>query len=171
MKKSLFEIKISPISGKGAFAVRDIEKGNRICFMEGTIISLKELGRRLHKHSEKEGDALQIDDKKYIDMKEKFRCINHSCNPNAGIRGKNKLTALKNITKGEEITYNYSTTMWEDPINIKKWLGLPLWEMRCRGGEPNCRKVIGQFYNLPLSVQKKYRLQKAIPQFIEQKLL
>ena len=169
--REIFCIKKSGISGKGVFAASDIKAGETICFMEGEKISLQELGRRLHKNPEKEGDALQIDDETYIDMEEEFRCINHSCNPNAGIRGENELFALRDIKKEEEIFYDYSTTMWEDEIKIKKWLGLPLWEMSCKCAEKNCRKVIGQFYNLPDVVQKRYITQKAVPQFILQKYL
>lgn len=171
MKTIPFETKKSALSGKGAFTSRNILAGETICFMEGARISLPELGRRLHENSEKEGDALQIDDETYIDMEEKFRCINHSCNPTAGIRGENELVALKNIREGEEITYDYSTTMWEDPVKIKKWLGLPLWKMKCQCGKSNCRKMVDQFYNLPNLVQKKYFLQKAVPSFILQKYL
>ena len=104
-------------------------------------------------------------------MKEEFRCINHSCNPNAGIRGDNELFALKKIREGEELTYDYSTTMWEDQVKIKKWLRLPLWVLRCKCNEDNCRKMIGQFYDLPKPIQLKYIRKKAVPQFIHQKFL
>lgn len=171
MSQEFLKVKKSGISGKGVFAASDIKAGETICFMEGEKISLQELGRRLHKNPEKEGDALQIDDETYIDMEEEFRCINHSCNPNAGIRKEKELFALRNIKKDEEIFYDYSTTMWEDPVKIKKYLGLSLWQMNCQCGESNCRKVIGQFYDLPKSVQNKYLASGAVPQFILQKYL
>jgi len=43
--------------------------------------------------------------------------FNHSCDPNAGLQidgQKVWLVAIKNITQGEEITWDYSTTMDED---------------------------------------------------------
>ena len=53
----------------------------------------------------------------------------------------------------------------------QKFLSVQLWEMRCKCGEQNCRKVISQFYNLPDVVQKRYLKPKAVPQFILQKYL
>jgi SET domain-containing protein len=156
---------ISNISGFGVFATEDILPGQTICFMEGRKIIFfdgKEINPPKGKEWEndetiKEGDLFQIKDNEYIILEEIYRCINHSCNPNTFLRGKNELVALKPIKKDEELTYDYSTTMWESEDK---------WKMNCNCQSKNCRKVIKQFYELPLEVQKKYIKQRAVQDYI-----
>lgn len=60
---------------------------------------------------------------------------NHSCNPNCRIYVALPLihlVALRDIAVGEEITYDYGVTMYDDP-----------WTMKCNCGESNCRGLIG----------------------------
>jgi SET domain-containing protein len=51
---------------------------------------------------------VQVDKNKYLGPSGDFDdLVNHSCNPNSGLKIKNKkaiLIAIKNIKKGEEIT-------------------------------------------------------------------
>lgn len=77
--------------------------------------------------------------------------VNHSCNPNAGIRiedlsdgTKNSLLlAIKEIKEGEEITIDYSTTQFEE------------WTFEgCRCGQPNCRGKMTEFARLPENLKK-----------------
>ncbi|MBK8974693.1 MAG: SET domain-containing protein-lysine N-methyltransferase [Planctomycetes bacterium] len=41
-----------------------------------------------------------------------WRFLNHSCAPNAALRGR-ELIALRAIAAGEEVTFDYHTTEWE----------------------------------------------------------
>jgi SET domain-containing protein len=156
---------VSNISGFGLFATEDILPGQTICFMEGRKIIFsngKEVNPLKGKEWEndetiREGDLFQIKDNEYIILEEVYRCINHSCNPNTFIRGKNELVALKPIKKNEELTYDYSATMWE--LEDK-------WEMNCNCKSKNCRKVIKQFYELPPEHQKRYIEQGAVQDHI-----
>lgn len=66
--------------------------------------------------------------------------VNHSCNPNAGIRFASYgvfLVALRPIAAGEEITWDYSTTMHQND-----------WVMRCDCRDQACRGYVGQFLSL-----------------------
>lgn len=58
--------------------------------------------------------SLQIDENKHIKgTADTNAFLNHNCEPNAYIDFAGVyLRALKNIKKGEEITYNYLTTEW-----------------------------------------------------------
>lgn len=59
--------------------------------------------------------------------------INHSCEPNSEIRRARPqilLVALRDISAGEEITFDYAT-LYRQP-----------WAMECRCGTRACRKVI-----------------------------
>ncbi len=84
--------------------------------------------------------------------------VNHSCNPNSGIKVTNRkviLIAIKNIQEGQEITFDYSTTMDEDD-----------WEMDCNCGSQYCRKKIKDFKHLSKKIQEKYIRLGIVPKFI-----
>ena len=155
----LFYIKETSF-GKGIFAERNIRKDEKILEFKGSIITgeqgkkldLKIFGKRL-------GNSLQVGKNKYIYLKEPGRLINHSCNPNAGIKKDKILVAIKNIKKGEEINYDYSTTMNEDN-----------WTMRCKCGKKNCRKIVKDFKYLPKKIQKKYLKLGIVQKFIIKKI-
>lgn len=70
--------------------------------------------------------------------------MNHSCNPNCGIRN-GVLVALRNIIEGEEIAYDYSTTMDER-----------YWTMACRCGAAACRGIVDDFRTLPEELRRQY---------------
>lgn len=152
------------------FAIKDIPVGTTICFLNGKEVSLQEIDDLEAEGSVKQGDSLQIGDETYLQLEETYRCINHSCDPNAGIRGKNELFALKPISKGQEITFDYSTTMWEDKEQIRTLFDEELWEIPCGCGAKNCRKTIGEFYELPQKIQETYVLLKAVPDYIAKKM-
>lgn len=139
--KKLF-ISSSNISGTGLFAGKKILKGEVIFVMRGRIVSF---------HPRNKRDAMMFPNRVGIgkdlwmepDM-EFVRFINHSCNPNSGIRGKFTFCALRDIEAGEEITFDYSIS--EDSQ----------WELRCFCGEKNCRGIIRGIRYLPRDVFLSY---------------
>ena len=140
--------------GKGLLAASDIKKGELILEFNGPIISAAGAKRKgIH-----EGDVVQIGFNKYIDCTKPCVYVNHSCNPNAGVKDDIKLFAIKNIKAGEQITFDYSTVMDEDD-----------WEMDCKCGSKNCRKRIRDFKYLPKSLQKKYLKLGIVQGFIARK--
>lgn len=164
--KYKFEIKGSPIEGRGAFATELIKKGELICVMSGEEMSITELKRRYAEGVERSTDPLQITDEKYIDLDEPFVLINHSCEPNATLSKKNDLVAIKDIQKGEEITYDYSLSEWSD---AHQWEGYEDWFFECRCGSPHCRKIISEFYAMPLAIQEDKIKQGYVRDFIVEK--
>ena len=138
--------------GKGVFAAEDIRAGE-------FIFSYRGFGRISFEDSKKEGIedyCLQIGLKEYIYPTESpQRYVNHSCEPNAGLKDGTELYALRDISEGEEITFDYSTCMDEDD-----------WEMDCLCGSPNCRKRIRDFKYLPTEVQEKYIILGIVGKFI-----
>jgi len=88
--------------------------------------------------------------------------FNHSCEPNAGLVIKEKkifLKAIKNIKKGSEITWDYSTTMYEAEFPDK-------WEMDCVCGSKKCRQRIVDFKELPKKIQLRYIKAGVVPAYI-----
>ena len=72
--------------------------------------------------------------------------INHSCDPNSGIKDSIKIVAMKNISRGEEVTFDYSTSESENG-----------WYLVCDCGNKNCRGVIRSYEFLPTELKLKYR--------------
>lgn len=73
--------------------------------------------------------------------------INHSCNPNIGFNSKADFVAMRNIKKGEELTWDYG--FGESNPNFR---------MVCKCGTKKCRKLItgNDWKNLILN-QKFYK--------------
>lgn len=91
--------------------------------------------------------CVQIDYDKYVvPRRESFGWyVNHSCDPNCVIRGAGRVFARRDIGKGEEITFDYSTNVGWEPFRMK-----------CLCGARNCRKVIRSYFHLSDSLKWKY---------------
>lgn len=134
--------KESSIHGHGMFSTKDIKKGKTVFIFKGKIINWLV---RDQKSSLTGPNWVGIGKSKWIDPIILGERINHSCNPNCGIKGKIKVVALRDIKKGEEITIDYSIT------EIDR-----LWYMNCHCGSKNCRKVIRSIQFLPKATYNKY---------------
>ncbi len=109
----LYKIKKSKIDKNGLYANRDIKKGTKIIEYKGKIISVKQSetdpkfdnGRAIY--------LFNLNKKYDLDGDFKFntaRLINHSCDPNCEVFGsglKVFVYAMKNIKKGDELSYDY----------------------------------------------------------------
>ena len=168
MIDDILEVRESVISGKGVFAKKLIKKGETICFMNGKVHSLREMIVLVDSGLDEGSDPLGIDDETYMDLDELYRSINHSCDPNAFMRGRNELVALKDIQVDEEITYDYSTTM-NDNKEVIEADGDELWTETCNCKSKNCRGIIDQFKTLPKKVQEFYIKNRFAPDFILRK--
>ena len=86
--------------------------------------------------------------------------VNHSCDPNAGLviagtDGRDvRLIAIRDIAPGEQVTFDYSTTMDEDDF-----------EFDCRCGAPGCRGRMRDFKHLPAAVQQRYADRGVVPAY------
>ena len=143
--------------GKGVFASKNFENGEKICDFHGPLLTFAELPTpydSVADHYVQIGENLNLGPSGGVDD-----LINHSCSPNSGlkIKGANvALVAIKNIENGEEITWDYSTTIRGDE-----------WVMRCECGSKNCRKIISDFKYLPLETQRKYIDLGIVPEYIK----
>jgi len=87
--------------------------------------------------------------------------MNHSCDPNSAVKGDNKLIAIRDIEKGEEITYDYSATVG---TNITSWT------MKCKCGSVNCRGTLGNVTTVPKEQLEKYLAAGGVQKFIRKQL-
>jgi SET domain-containing protein len=141
--------------GKGVFASENFKKGQTICRLVGTSYRRNEMPAKDNKVTVR---FIQMGKGLYLHVNGNADYLNHSCDPNAGlvIKGKTvSLQAIKNIEHGQEVTYDYSTTMDEDE-----------YELQCKCGSPNCRKVIRDFKNLPNNIKHKYIHMGIVPAYV-----
>ena len=136
-------IKKSNIHGNGIFAKKDITKNENIALIKGKVINHTVVNK---KTSAIGPNWIGIGRNKWI-VPRVFDRVNHSCDPNAGIKGSRTLIALKNIKEDEEIFIDYSTT--EEDI---------LWTLnkKCKCGSKKCRKVIKSIQFLPKVTFNRY---------------
>ena len=137
--------------GKGVHALKPFRVGETILTFEGPELSHYEvLGM-----GEAQAYTVQIGPDRYIDTQYPGRFTNHSCDPNSGLWQDRYLVAIRPIAAGEQIQFDYSTTMSEDH-----------WTMQCRCGSPKCRGQIRDFHFLPVPLQAHYLRLGVVQQFI-----
>ena len=109
----LYKIKKSNIDKKGLCASKNISAGSRIIEYIGKIISNKEVEKNPKFDNSKDIYLFDLNKKFSLDGDYKWITailINHSCNPNCEVEGKGLklwITAIKDIKKGEELSYDY----------------------------------------------------------------
>ena len=109
----LYKIKKSKIDKKGLYASQNIEKGTKIIEYKGKIISVKKSEVDPKFDNRKAIYLFNINNRYDLDGNFKFntaRLINHSCNPNCEVFGEGLkiwVYAMKDIKKGEELSYDY----------------------------------------------------------------
>lgn len=147
-------IRTSPIEGMGVFAGEDVKKGDVIQHIKGEARFLTVQSKE---DSLSYPNWIGIGHNKWIDPEHPNQYLNHSCNPNASVRGrividKNKqakgkydIVAIKPIKEGEEVLIDYSVIEGDD-----------LWEMPCLCAAKNCRKVVRSIKFVPKAQFKKY---------------
>lgn len=137
--------------GRGVFATAPFVKGQEVLEFIGDIKSVADLVDLTH--------ALQIGPTTFLAPSGGVDdYVNHSCDPNTGIRdvdGRVMLFALRHINIGDEITFDYSTTQAGG-----------YWTMTCQCGSRKCRRVIGDFEDLPSARKSYYIRNQAVLPFL-----
>jgi len=137
--------------GLGLFARRPFGAGELVVRFRGTAV---DFAGTLAK-GDRECDTLQIGPNLYLDLEPPGRFVNHSCDPNACVRFGTMLVALRPIGVGEEVRFDYSTTMDEDHYTL-----------HCLCGSPRCRGTIRDFRWLPQAWKLELIARNAVPAFI-----
>jgi uncharacterized protein len=141
-------VKESRIHGRGLFAVEEIAEGEIVCVKGGAIFNrgrLKELSATLGPAEIQIAEDLFIGPTLKAEREGGMIFSNHSCAPNIGVRGQIVFVAMRRIRAGEELTHDWAMTDDDD------------YELECRCGAGECRKIItGQDWRKP-ELQKKYR--------------
>jgi len=139
--------------GKGLFAAEKLRRGETIFVARGPLV------RRNSRTRFRVGARwLAIGKDSWIAPPQSnlWWFINHSCRPNAGIRGRVIVVALHQIRPGEEVTIDYGITEADPFYRLGVW---------CRCKSKECRKFIGGIQTLPRNAFVRYL--PFVPKFIQ----
>ena len=137
----LYKVTRSKVHGYGAFATRDVKKGEVLDEYLGDRITHAQADKRYEDHDENDNHTFLfiVDKKIVIDAGiggNDARFINHKCDPNCESeikKGRVFIVATKKIAKGEELGYDYQIGREkDDPENVDVIYA-------CRCGSPKCR--------------------------------
>ena len=138
-----FEIRTSPIQGKGAFATEFIPAGMRLIEYAGERLTTAQADARYPEEDDRHHTFLfAIDDDVVIDAAvggNDARFINHSCDPNCDAVVDDEriwIETLRDIEPGEELAYDYAYELEErhSPAAKKRY--------PCFCGAASCRGTI-----------------------------
>ncbi len=137
--KDGFELRKSSGKGEGIFATKSFKASNIV--MVGVI---KEALNENHSH------ASQIGENKYVLHAGLITKVNHSCDPNCGIRvnatGAHNFIAIKEIGVNEEITFDYA---------MRNYI-IDYFQKKCMCGSKRCRGRITGWKDLPDENKNEY---------------
>jgi uncharacterized protein len=125
--------------GFGVYAREAVVVGEVVSVWGGYIVDAQQLETLSH---DEQQHSVQIEEGLYlatIGGAETADFINHSCDPNLGLRGQIALVALRDIEVGEEVCFDYAMTDCT-----------PYDEFECHCGTVACRGTVrGDDWQLP----------------------
>jgi uncharacterized protein len=142
------EVRESKIHGRGLFATADIAKDEIVVVKGGHIVDGKTLREKI---TPVLGPVeIQIGDDLFVAPVSDEECelsmlyLNHSCDPNLGVRGEITFVAMRDIRTGEELTHDWAMTDDDD------------YSIECNCGAADCRKILtGKDWQRP-DLQNRY---------------
>jgi hypothetical protein len=149
----LLEVRTSGHHGRGIFANARIAARTRLAVFGGSILSNDDA---LELPPSLQPFAMQIEERFVLAAphsldRDDTRFFNHSCNPNAGIRGQLFLVAMRAIEADEEVTFDYAMTV-ANAVG-----GGPPFDMPCNCGARSCRgRITENDWRIP-TLQRAYR--------------
>lgn len=142
--------------GAGVYTTQNRSIGSLILTFEGDLITTDAVPWILKPEDDR---YLQVGPNTYVGPSGKTDdFVNHSCDPNCGVAITDHvapLIAIRDISAGEEITFDYSTTMFNET-----------WSIVCQCGTASCRGPIRNFAELPAETQQRYVGLGVVPAYI-----
>ena len=139
-KKSGFELRTTAGKGEGVFATKSFKKDE--------IVMVGEIEKTLEKNH---SHASQIGENKYVFHAGLISKVNHSCDPNCGIKvnknGAHNFVAIRKIFSDDEITFDYAMRNY----------GISYFPKKCMCGSKKCRGKITGWKDLPKQIKEKYK--------------
>ncbi len=123
------QVVCSKIHGYGIVATRSFKAGEVLVYSEGVLWGEDDEFDDTYALVYSDKNDAEEDPNRYLDLIDQTRWINHACRPNAEVstdlnkktgRPHAWWTALRNIKKGEELTYDYAFSgHLAEPCNCK----------------------------------------------------
>jgi len=129
----LYKIKKSNIDNKGLYASKNIKDKQIVIHYKGKLVTKKEVEKNPKFDNDKAIYLFNLNNRYDLDGDFEYnaaRLINHSCDPNCEVNGKGLklwIFAIRDIKKGEELSYDYGFGYDED---YKQFV--------CKCGAKNC---------------------------------
>ena len=143
--------------GKAVFAATGFAEGDVLLEFTGQRLRADQVPSRMRGRDDR---FVQVTPDHYMGPSGRLDdLVNHSCAPNAGLRFADDgvfLVAICAIAPGEEISWDYSTTLRESN-----------WHMLCQCKTPNCRRVIGNFDSLDAERQEWFRARNLVAPYLQ----
>ena len=142
----------APPRGDGMFAKSKLSKGDCLLMIGGYILTVDEESRLPGKGAD---NGVQIAKNLVLctirpEENGGVNYVNHSCEPNAGFNGQIAVVAMRDIAKGEEITFDYAMVLH------KAGKG-PTYRLACHCDADTCRRVITENDWKNTELQERYR--------------
>jgi carboxylesterase len=157
------DVRPSTIHTSGAFAPSAYASGEHVHTMGGRRVGRVQAAVEIALGRLRMDDPLQIGHSTYIALDDISVRLNHSCDPNTAIRNEADVFALRDIRLGEELTFDYSMTVWPQLYTSR-------WQMPCNCGASNCRGKIGDLNSVSPARRQSYIEQGALQDYIIKKL-
>ena len=129
-------------NGRAVFAGKAYRRGELIFVIAGPISS------RMTRYTVPIDARLAVDPAA-VDNPAAY--INHSCEPNAGVRDRTLVVAFCDIDRDEQVAIDYAMIVDEYGSEITEG------ELVCRCGAPTCRGRLGAYDRLPSELRQRYR--------------
>jgi len=120
-------------------AARDIRRGEHLTTITGPIVE------KPSTYTIPLGAGL------FIDPANEGKYLCHSCEPNAGFRGRNQLVAMKDIVQGERVAADYAMIV---PAYDQKTLAQ---DLACKCASELCRGEFGSYQTLSNETKQAYK--------------
>ena len=146
------EVRDTEKYGNGVYAKEIIKKNDILAIFGGYVFNASEeekLPGNLSDYSVQISENLVIGPA-YQDEIRDSEGFNHSCDPNAGFRGQIFLVAMRDIKKGEQVSFDYAMV-------LSKAKNAKVYKIKCLCGSKKCRGYITDNDWKKLELQKKYR--------------
>jgi SET domain-containing protein len=129
--------------GKGVYATRSFPQGALVLEVHGPLVRQRSIY------------TIQIARDLHLLPRPPAKYLNHSCDPNLGVKTNSKglpdFYALRDIETGEHLTYDYAMT---EVVLEEMEMGRP--RVPCGCGTANCRGFLGSYRELPAEVKQRY---------------
>lgn len=135
-----------PGVGLGVYAQRSFQPGEFLFSATGVVVPVQTMF------------SIQIGWDRHLDVYPPARYLNHSCDPNAGVKtnaqGWPDFYARRAIAKDEEIRYDYAMTEYRHYQRARPESDF---DLTCHCGAPGCRGRFGYYSEITQSLKDTYR--------------